>query len=80
MNWGILKHADGFISVSSLDYVEPFVAQVRGRSHLQQGVVLDDQDSRSCWQPGALIGRSLATRLDSFTIAGHRQNLHGPLP
>jgi hypothetical protein len=66
------------IGVSSLDYIEALVAQIRGRSYSKQAVVLDDQDSGSCWQAGALIGRSLATRLDSFTIAGHRRNLHWP--
>jgi hypothetical protein len=68
------------IGVSSLDYIEAFVAQIRGGSYSKQAVVLDDQDSRSCRQAGALIGRSLVTRLDSFSIAGHRRNLHGPLP
>jgi len=67
------------IGVSRLDYIEAFVAQIRGGSYPKQAVVFDDQDSRPCWQAGALIGRSLATRLDSFTIAGHRQYLHGPL-
>ena len=80
INRGVPENADRLIGVSNLDYIEALVAQIRGRSYSKQAVVLDDQDSRSCWQAGALIGRSLATRLDSFTIAGHSGNLHDPLP
>ena len=80
INRGVPENADRLIGVSNLDYIEALVAQIRGRSYSKQAVVLDDQDSRSCWQARAQIGRSLAIRLDSFTVTGHRRNLHGPLP